>query len=223
MTSTTLVLIVCLTLWSQLQAICPNSCSGHGLCGVGNTCTCFEGWDGGAADCSFRESRDFSCCLMCSSKSKIVLVLCYFIIGKCPTGTAWVDKAYDIDRAHQVAECSNAGICDRSIGLCQCFPGYTGSACQRSKQFSFISMLSLINSLVNSLGLWIDTCPNDCSGHGTCGTIKEISFYSGPEHSDTIRRAGDGKGIDYTNWDKDSIQFCECDDGFFGSDCSQGI
>ena len=35
-------------------AACPNMCSGHGTCGQGNVCTCFDGWNGGAADCSFR-------------------------------------------------------------------------------------------------------------------------------------------------------------------------
>ena len=41
-------------------------------------------------------------------------------------------------------ECSDAGMCDRSSGECQCFDGYEGSACQRT------------------------SCPNECSGHGVC-------------------------------------------------------
>lgn len=68
--------------------------------------------------------------------------------------------------------------------------------------------------------IFSDTCPNDCSGHGTCATMKDISFYSGPDYDNSVQTFGDGKGVAYTNWDKDSIQFCECDDGFFGSDCS---
>ena len=49
------------------------------------------------------------------------------------------------------AECSGAGICDYKTGTCECFDGYFGNACQRS------------------------SCPNDCSGHGTCESIKELA------------------------------------------------
>merc|ERR1712169_3601 len=52
-------------------------------------------------------------------------------------------------------ECSNKGICDRELGMCECFPGYEGSACQRA------------------------SCPSGengmCSGHGTCQSIKDIA------------------------------------------------
>ena len=120
------------------------------------------------------------------------------LLGNCPNGTAWADKAYALDSAHQSAECSNAGICDRASGVCKCFSGFTGAACQRS------------------------ACPNDCSGHGTCSTIKDVSLYSGPDYDSTIEYSGDGLGNAYTNWDKSSIQLCECDSGYFGADCSQG-
>jgi len=53
--------------------------------------------------------------------------------GTCPSGKAWADKAYATDKAHQLVECSNGGVCDRKSGQCQCFEGYTGHACQRSK------------------------------------------------------------------------------------------
>jgi len=57
--------------------------------------------------------------------------------------------------AHYYMECSNKGICDRSTGLCECFPGYEGSSCQRA------------------------SCPSSaegvCSGHGTCQTVKELA------------------------------------------------
>merc|ERR1719428_67782 len=53
--------------------------------------------------------------------------------------------------AHYYMECSNKGICDRKSGECECFDGYEGAFCQRA------------------------SCPNDCSGHGTCETIAELA------------------------------------------------
>jgi hypothetical protein len=67
------------------------------------------------------------------------------------------------------------------------------------------------------------TCPNECSGHGICSTMQDISIYNGPDYDSRIQGKGDGYGIAYTNWDSQSIQMCECDPGFFGSDCSLGI
>jgi hypothetical protein len=52
--------------------------------------------------------------------------------GECPEGVAWFDMPYADDSAHQLVECSNAGICNRNTGKCECFDGYIGSACQRS-------------------------------------------------------------------------------------------
>ena len=107
----------------QCEAICPNSCSGHGFCGSGNTCDCFEGWWPEAADCSLSELF-----------ANIVSVqhITILNVGSCPIGQAWADKAYAIDSAHQSVECSGAGLCDRHQGRCLCFDGYSGAACQRS-------------------------------------------------------------------------------------------
>ena len=131
---------------------------------------------------------------LCLSTSSYVSL---FIKGECAVGIAWADKAYANDRAHQSAICSNAGLCDHNTGQCVCFQGYTGAACQRS------------------------TCPNECSGHGVCATIRDMSIYEGPDYDTAVGTGGDGRGTEYVNWDKDSIQMCECDHGFFGADCSQ--
>jgi hypothetical protein len=55
------------------------------------------------------------------------------------------------DTAHYYMECSNKGICDRKTGMCECFDGYDGAACQRA------------------------SCPNACSGHGTCESVADLA------------------------------------------------
>lgn len=57
--------------------------------------------------------------------------------------------------AHSYMECSNKGTCDRSAGVCACFDGYSGSACQ------YASCPTNVNGI--------------CSGHGTCQTAKAIA------------------------------------------------
>lgn len=100
------------------------------------------------------------------------------LAGTCPSGPAWADKASDTDTAHASAECSNRGLCQRSIGTCQCSSGFVGSACQRS------------------------SCPFDCSGHGVCENIQRIGKFDGVDDDN------DGYGPTYTNWDASMTFMC---------------
>ncbi|CAN0170479.1 unnamed protein product [Ascophyllum nodosum] len=161
------VVLQCLVDLLAVNAACPNYCSGHGTCGSGATCSCNSGWDY-APDCSLRE---------------------------CSKGYAWADKAYATDAAHSEVECSNAGICNRETGVCECFTPFTGAACQRVR------------------------CPGDCSGHGTCMTIADMSRFYGPDYAHP-GTGGDGMGPEYSNWDAQSTTACFCDQGYFGADCS---
>merc|ERR1719262_2089801 len=73
-----------------------------------------------------------------------------------PWGTTEQYPNADANEGHFYMECSNKGICDRKSGTCDCFDGYEGTACVRA------------------------SCPNDCSGHGTCESIKELACKCDP-------------------------------------------
>lgn len=68
-----------------------------------------------------------------NSDTLLLILLLDEFPGSCPHGNAWVDIAKNVDEAHSPAECSNRGICDRKTGTCDCFEGYSGIACNRSK------------------------------------------------------------------------------------------
>lgn len=87
----------------------------------------------------------------------------------------------DDNSAHQMVECSGRGICERSSGQCNCFNGYEGDNCGRT------------------------SCPNECSGHGVCQSLKRFAA----EY-----------GITYTGYDAEKEFGCLCDLGFRGQDCS---
>lgn len=108
-----------------------NYCNGHGLCSADSKCNCFEGW-GADSDLTNYRAPD------CSAKV-------------CPSGTSWGDLALPTGEAHQPAECSDKGVCNRQTGKCQCSAGYEGAACQRLK------------------------CPNNCSGHGRCVIMERLA------------------------------------------------
>jgi len=118
----------------------------------------------------------------------------------CAYGLAWVDAPSALNTAHWYAECSNKGICDRETGECACFPGYEGKGCRRS------------------------SCPNDCSGHGTCYYINEVAVDSNDPSSGRLtlnKGTGDRSNkIYYNNWDANKAQACVCDPYYEGADCS---
>eukprot|EP01038_Epipyxis_sp_PR26KG_P010435 gene10435-14018_t len=98
---------------------CPNLCSSHGRCiSSDRVCQCYEGFTG--ADCSLKV---------------------------CPSSRAWTDQATGIDEAHNIAVCSNMGVCDTDTGICKCREGFEGIACERQ------------------------SCPNQCNHVGECQSM----------------------------------------------------
>jgi hypothetical protein len=179
-----------LALVAGANAECPNACSGNGVCSAYDMCTCYRNFQG--ADCSER-TCPFGIAHVDSPKGDLDMSADSLTTGTVISGSAvypfgteelfpsMMDSDDNVlsDTAHYYMECSNKGLCDRKEGTCECFDGYEGSACQRA------------------------SCPEGCSGHGTC------------EHIETL--AGD---VTYELWDTSMTMGCKCDPGYSGADCS---
>eukprot|EP00596_Hydrurales_sp_CCMP1899_P006842 CAMPEP_0119041476 /NCGR_PEP_ID=MMETSP1177-20130426/12258_1 /TAXON_ID=2985 /ORGANISM="Ochromonas sp, Strain CCMP1899" /LENGTH=392 /DNA_ID=CAMNT_0007007539 /DNA_START=174 /DNA_END=1352 /DNA_ORIENTATION=- len=126
--------------------LCDNSCSHHGTCEKNINCNCYTGLNGEpdwtGPDCSQRT---------------------------CPKDFAWVGSVVNTNDLHPYVECSNQGVCDRKSGICGCFPGYDGVACQRT------------------------VCVNDCNGRGTCLPEKLLASKAGMQYAlpwDALKHLG---------------------------------
>ena len=74
----------------------------------------------------------------------------------CPSFPAWADLPTSASSAHALKECSNRGTCDTSTGECKCWVGFEGIGCHRMK------------------------CPNDCSKHGECLSMRQLARRTDP-------------------------------------------
>lgn len=133
----------------------------------------------------------------------------------CPHSTSWADLPDRTGFAHRNAECSSVGVCDRSTGICKCDNNYEGPACERMR------------------------CPNMCSGHGRCLSMRKLASYSNafPLNNNTRYRPTEAQLFQNQTsitWDADKIFGCLCDSSWsvglgsnetqeaewFGADCS---
>ncbi|KAG6962399.1 hypothetical protein JG687_00007172 [Phytophthora cactorum] len=152
-----LVLVIVALLSVPTLAECPNACSGNGACMAKDMCNCYKNYEGN--DC-FDRTCQFGYAHADTPKGDINMDQLRNTPGwilqdsqEFPAGTyEYFSPDAVQNEAHFYMECSNKGLCDRSLGSCTCFDGYEGVACQRA------------------------ACPNKCSGHGTCESISELGL-----------------------------------------------
>jgi hypothetical protein len=151
--------VLVLGAFSAVQAVCPNSCSGHGTCNAFDVCTCFDE----GKTLYFGKENDPITGQDYSYDANVDNIQKQYTGADCsemtcPRGMSWSDLADSHNHTDNV-ECSDAGLCDRSSGTCSCYPGYTGSACQRT------------------------VCENDCSGHGICQSNIKFAIDGGARYT----------------------------------------
>ena len=191
--------IIAAALVGSAMAACPNGCSGNGICGANDKCSCYQNWQG--PDCSLRT---------------------------CTYSLAWADTADGTNQAHYYAECSNKGVCDRKTGECKCFDGYDGKACERTlcpgncnnrgrcvKQEQLAYEASKTYSAPWDANKHVG-CVCDLGARGPDCSLEEC-----PSGGDVLLGKGNnfgrdcsGRGIcDY------SSGLCKCFQGYFGTRC----
>lgn len=117
----------------------------------------------------------------------------------CPYEIAWVDTPDMNGNFHKYVECAGRGICDRTTGECTCFDGYEGKACARM------------------------SCPNDCSGHGTCEYIDDMGFAATWNDYQRQYFSENLKTFPYYQWDSGKTRGCVCDATYGDVDCSKRL
>lgn len=117
----------------------------------------------------------------------------------CPFDHAWIDRPDVNGKFHKYAECAGNGICNRDTGECLCLDGFEGKACQRT------------------------SCPNACSGHGTCEYIDELSYASTWNDYSASYFNSQPKTFAYLEWDSRKNRGCVCDALYGDVDCSKRL
>jgi len=162
---------IVVALVGRINAECANACNGHGKCTSYDMCICHRNWQ--ANDCSERVCMhglahvdtpkgdlDASGTVIAPGTGVVIDNSFQYPYGTTEQFPQMEDSDLNelTNSAHYYMECSNKGLCDRSTGLCECFDGYDGVACQRASCPGY---------------------PNSCSGHGVCKTARQLAEADG--------------------------------------------
>jgi hypothetical protein len=141
-------------------------------------------WGGVKAVCSGKQLTCNETTLACNCTAGYSGGACEWL--ECPKGLAWFDEATSSTEAHELAECSNRGECQRSSGTCTCDDNFEGAACSK------------LSCALNETFV--------CGDKGACMTMSKLATYSTTN--------GNYNDATYTKtpatWDAHKIQNCYC-------------
>merc|ERR1719230_1156531 len=200
-----------------------NDCSDRGICDyTTGICSCSTGYDtsdgygneGQRGDCGYATASVTACpgetsCTGHGTCEGTPTYACQCSNGytgadcslyTCPYGNSWFSLPTDDEEAHLTtskAECADMGLCDRTTGACSCMDGFEGAACDTM------------------------SCPGDpaCNDHGDCLSMSALAE-AATSNGDALDLTYGATPNDPDTWDFEMIQGCDCDDGYFGYDCS---
>ena len=200
-----------------------HDCSDRGICDyTTGICSCSTGYDtsdgygneGQRGDCGYATASVTACpgetsCTGHGTCEGTPTYACQCSNGytgadcslyTCPYGNSWFSLPTDDEESHLTtgkAECADMGLCDRTTGACSCMDGFEGAACDTM------------------------SCPGDpaCNDHGDCLSMSALAE-AATSNGDALDLTYGATPNDPDTWDFEMIQGCDCDDGYFGYDCS---
>eukprot|EP00301_Raphidiophrys_heterophryoidea_P008275 c13092_g2_i2.p1 GENE.c13092_g2_i2~~c13092_g2_i2.p1 ORF type:complete len:614 (+),score=138.75 c13092_g2_i2:62-1903(+) len=204
------------------QEACPNNCSGHGACNLGE-CKCQPGWEGGAGDCSQASKQ---CTASCSGHGR-----CDGTTGECLCFFGWAGIACNTETYPCKNNCSGRGTCQTSDGTCICLADYMGDDCSDPLCPDECSHHGDCNGLTHMCACYPGfvgescnmpeqvQCPNDCNGHGNCVAGRCFCNH-GWSLNDCSKYLAPSCPRDCSSHGSCSDGVCDCDKHYSGLDCS---
>ena len=190
------------------KSLCGASatCSGHGICGRGESgaCKCSPGWHGATCDVSICGPK-----ASCSAHGQCTDSGC-----ECDDG--WIGRACSATICGPGAACSDHGSC--TADGCMCELGWNGVHCETSSCGEVVAAPSAAGAFGSTVSSerWLQP---PCSAHGVCtanGCDCSVGFHGALCADEMCGRANACSGHGLC-----TASGCACAVGFRGSDCAE--